>query len=105
MFSVITSIRDLKSFLSIMPLEIISLDNLITVLGSDQYLIRGKQNFITRRVHTVQHAVKVVEALGARVEAEVGAGRDHTQDPQELSQDQDLVQEALIIVEIEVAVA
>ena len=75
------------------------------MLGSDQYLIRGKQNFITRRVHTVQHAVKAVEALGARVEVEVGAGRDHTQDPQELSQDQGLVQEALIIVEIEVAVA
>ena len=55
-----------------------------------------------RTVRTVQHAVKVVEALGARVEAEVGAGRDHTQDPQELSQDQDLVQEARTGVEIEV---
>ena len=55
-----------------------------------------------RTVRTVQHAVKVVEALGVGAEAEVEVGQDHTQDLREVSHDQGPAPEALIIVEIEV---
>ena len=70
------------------------------MLENDRFHIKEKHDFIMRIAHPARPAVKVVEVIG--VEAEAAVGHDHTQDPQDLLQDQDLAQEVRIEVGIEV---
>ena len=72
------------------------------MLGNDQSHTNEKQSFTTRTVPPVQHVAGAVEVTGAEVEAEVGAGHDHTLDLQDHQQGHDLAREVHIEAGIEV---
>ena len=74
----------------------------VLVLENGQYRIKEKPDFTTKIAHLARLAVRVVEVTGSEVEVEVGVGHDHTQDHQDLNQDQDPAQEARTEVGIEV---